>query len=103
MQLLQLLDDLKAWPDMGIDFLTQAVRLHHRAVSIHPFENGNGRWSRMLSNLWLRRNKAGMVRWPATEDPVSPVRGEYLVALKQADDMNESPLLELHQRYWQKE
>src|SRR6266851_437586 len=24
---------------------------------IHPFLNGNGRWSRMLANIWLKRNR----------------------------------------------
>ena len=29
--------------------LMQASMLHHQAVHIHPFENGNGRWSRLLA------------------------------------------------------
>lgn len=32
-----LLDDLKNWPGLGITFVEQAARLHHRAVQIHPF------------------------------------------------------------------
>ena len=35
-----LLQDLENWPGFGIDFAEQAARLHHRAVQIHPFENG---------------------------------------------------------------
>src|SRR5687767_3702032 len=42
-----LLDDLACWGQYGMDLVEQAARLHHRAVHIHPFENGNGRWSRL--------------------------------------------------------
>lgn len=101
-QLLQLLDDLKSWPDYEDNYVLLAARLHHRAVWIHPFENGNGRWARMLSNIWLRKQGRGCVAWPATTDKTSPVREEYVTALKQADAMNETPLYELHKRYWSK-
>jgi Fic-DOC domain mobile mystery protein B len=100
MALLHLLDDARAWTGMGLPVLDQAVRLHHRAVQIHPFVNGNGRWARMLSNIWLRKNKAGVVLWPTTAEAVSPIRDEYIAALKAADGMDEGPLLALHRRYW---
>ena len=41
-----LLDDLTYWGRSEVDVLQQAVWLHHRAVQIHPFYNGNGRWGR---------------------------------------------------------
>ena len=60
-----LLDDLAAWSEHRThSVLEQAVRLHHRAVRIHPFRNGNGRWSRLLSNIWLRRHEEPLVNWP---------------------------------------
>ena len=38
---------LRFWEtNATFDLLEQAMLLHHRAVQIHPFENGNGRWSR---------------------------------------------------------
>src|SRR5258708_11461143 len=53
--LFDLLNDLEYWEQHStISLLEQAVNLHHRAVQIHPFENGNGRWSRMLANIWLK-------------------------------------------------
>ncbi|MGH9676030.1 MAG: Fic family protein, partial [Candidatus Acidiferrum sp.] len=45
-------------------FLVQAAILHYEAVAIHPFVNGNGRWSRMLANLWLHVNRQPLTRWP---------------------------------------
>jgi Fic family protein len=51
MQLQTLLEDLVFWEARGDALLEQSVRLHHRAVWIHPFLNGNGRWARMLANI----------------------------------------------------
>ena len=58
-----LVEDLKVWTKHGMAMLEQAARLHHRAVKIHPFHNGNGRWSRLLSNIWLRLNDGPIVNW----------------------------------------
>ncbi|MBI4208502.1 MAG: Fic family protein [Deltaproteobacteria bacterium] len=32
-----------------------SARLHHRLVWIHPFENGNGRWARLIMNIHLKK------------------------------------------------
>ncbi len=99
MHLIQLLDDLHAWPGLGMRWEEQAARLHHRAVQIHPFVNGNGRWARMLANIWLRRNFQPLTLWPVTVDKESPIRGQYLDAVKRADDMDYGPLIALHEQY----
>ncbi len=50
-----LMDDLAYWRDKNdTDIIEQATRLHHRAVAIHPFLNGNGRWARLLANIFLK-------------------------------------------------
>ena len=46
-----LMDDLPVWEEHKLDILEQAVMLHHRAVQIHPFLNGNGRWARLMANV----------------------------------------------------
>src|SRR4051812_12252073 len=57
-----LLDDAAYWRDhAAFDVIEQASRLHHRAVYVHPFLNGNGRWSRLLANIWLRQAGAPLV------------------------------------------
>ena len=53
-QLKSLLDDLAFWEEQETELMEQAVMLHHRAVQIHPFKNGNGRWARLLANIWLK-------------------------------------------------
>jgi len=95
--LLNMLEDLKVW---DVSLLNQATRLHHRAVQIHPFENGNGRWARLLSNLWLNQNDHAIVVWPdETIGTKSEVREEYLVALHADDDGDITPLHDLHERF----
>ena len=76
--------------------------LHHRSVSIHPFPNGNGRWSRMLANIWLRLNRQPYTLWPeGTVGEASVLRAAYLAALRAADAGDYDPLHELHRRFTQ--
>lgn len=98
-KLAELIDDLPHWSASGMNLVEQAARLHYRAVSIHPFENGNGRWSRLLANIWLRRHKHAIVVW--SEELIgdeSAIRQEYLDAVKQGDRGDLSALIDLHRR-----
>jgi len=100
MQLQDLLDDLVFWEARGDALLEQAARLHHRAVEIHPFLNGNGRWARMLANIWLKRHGHAIPEWPeATIGSMSVIRDEYLAAIRASDEGDEGPLRALHQRF----
>jgi Fic-DOC domain mobile mystery protein B len=95
-----LLDDLRSWSGFGMDLVEQSARLHYRAVHIHPFMNGNGRWSRLLASIWLKQRGHSPVRWP--EDVIgteSPIRAEYIAAVQAADTGDYEPLIELHRRY----
>jgi Fic-DOC domain mobile mystery protein B len=99
-QLQALLDDLVYWKGQGGSLLDQAERLHHRAVRIHPFQNGNGRWARMLANIWLKRHAHPITVWPEpTIGSQSLIRDEYIAAIRAADHGDEEPLRELHQRF----
>ncbi len=92
--------DLPAWRASGMGTLEQAALLHHRAVALHPFANGNGRWSRMLANVLLRRDGAGVVEWPeSTIGAASPVRERYLRALRAADAGDIRALADLHAEF----
>lgn len=98
--LVNLVDDLRAWEASTMPLDEQAARLHHRAVWIHPFRNGNGRWSRLLANIWLRLHGAPLVQWPeATIGDASVIRDEYLAAIRAADGHDLAPLYQLHRRY----
>ena len=98
MALKELADDIAYWDKhKTFSIYETATRIHHRAVQIHPFQNGNGRWSRMLANIYLRQNGSMPVRWQ--EDLLSkenPKRDEYIQALKKADDGDYESLVAMH-------
>jgi len=98
MELKNLSDDIIFWDkNKSFDVYEIATRIHHRAVQIHPFQNGNGRWSRMLANIYLRQKGLMPVRWQ--EDLLArenPKRSEYIQALKKADNRDYSDLIEMH-------
>lgn len=98
-----LLNALHSWTGFGWSLIEQAAKLHHGAVRIHPFPNGNGRWSRMLANIWLLRNEAPIVEWPADltkeKEEKSPIHKEYLEAIRAADQCNFDPLIDLHKKH----
>ncbi len=99
-RLASLCGDLQSWSGFGHSLDIQAVRLHHRAVSIHPFLSGNGRWARLLANIWLRRHDSPLTIWPEeTIGGASSIRNEYLAAIRSADEGDDSSLAELHARF----
>jgi fido (protein-threonine AMPylation protein) len=99
-----LLQNLPAWEEGGMDVIEQAARLHHRAVQIHPFPNGNGRWYRMLANVWLKLHRPTYTEWPEGNiGTQSLIRNQYLNALRSADNGDIGSLVELHRRYLGKE
>lgn len=70
-----------------------AARFHHALVSVHPFPNGNGRWSRLMADLLLHQQGAQRFTWgssPLVDD--DEVRQAYIDALRQADRHHFDPL-----------
>lgn len=95
-----LIADLQEWKRSAMPLAEQAARLHHAAVRIHPFPNGNGRWSRMVANIWLKLNGAEPTEWPETTiGTASTIRDEYLEAVRAADRGDMSRLLALHEKF----
>lgn len=100
-QLMALTGDISHWRTVcSFSSLELASRLHHRTVVIHPSPNGNGRWARMLANIWLRQHNEAVIQWPEhTIANIGAIRDEYLAALREADGGQYGPLLELHRRF----
>jgi Fic-DOC domain mobile mystery protein B len=96
-QLAALAQDLPHWH--ALPLVEQAARLHYCAVWVHPFLNGNGRWARLLANIWLRQHHAPLVIWPAGIGDTSPIRDDYLTSLCAADAGDLGPLVALHAAY----
>ncbi len=93
----KLVDDLEFWEQNRIfDVIEIASRVHHRAVQIHPFLNGNGRWARMLANIYLKQNGLQPTKW--NENLLSKEnlhRNDYIKALKKADGGDYRDLIKL--------
>lgn len=86
-----LLDDATFWHThavFGHDEL--AARIHCRLVSIHPFQNGNGRCTRMMADLYLTSIGAEPFTWGgASLDVDGSGRATYIAALIKAADTGE--------------
>jgi fido (protein-threonine AMPylation protein) len=96
--LYNLLKDFGVW--QGMDSVEKAARLHHGAVHIHPFENGNGRWSRLIANISMRLDGETWLEWPeATIGTTSVIRAEYIEAIKAADRGDFKYLIDICRRY----
>ena len=95
MKLMQLFDDLNFWIDNKTYSNHEiAVRLHHKLVQIHPFPNGNGRVSRLMADLVLRKLEGKTLYWGDTNlVDVSEVRRKYIDALRKADTGDYTDLL----------
>lgn len=72
-----------------------AAQLSHKAVWIHPFPNGNGRWSRELANAYLRANNQPAFTWGAKSYPDPDLRRKaYIKSIKHGDSTTDiKPLL----------
>jgi Fic-DOC domain mobile mystery protein B len=93
----ELCRDAAYWAEMKTNPMTvleQAVRIHHKLVAIHPFRNGNGRHSRLASDILLHAHTHAIPRWPYGETfQKGHTRAEYVSALKAADAGDYSSLI----------
>jgi Fic-DOC domain mobile mystery protein B len=91
-----LCDDLSFWLGNGSYILEEAaLRFSHRFVCIHPFPNGNGRCSRLLTDLIMIKNGRERFSWGSKNlTDISEARTKYIQALKEADNFNIKPLLD---------
>jgi Fic-DOC domain mobile mystery protein B len=82
-----LLDDVSFWLEKKTYGLEEiAIRFHHRLVWIHPFPNGNGRFSRLACDLLLEFQGHAKFVWSSSDlESKSKDRERYLKALRLAD------------------
>lgn len=86
-----------------LTFLEKSARIHHRLVQIHPFENGNGRFSRLVADRCLLSWKCSHAIWPDDLHREGTVRKLYIKALKTADQGDYEPLILLMKDFGAKE
>lgn len=86
-RLYELLDNVRYWVTHETYSPDEiAARFHHGLVFIHPFANGNGRWSRLMADLLLARLDQPRLSWggSALRHP-DETRRAYIEALRAAD------------------
>src|SRR6266851_5163076 len=92
--LIQAIDDARFWVDNKTyepDEL--AVRFHHKVVLVHPFPNGNGRWSRLAADLLVTGQGGTRFSWGGGNLHLSgDARQAYVEALHAADNHDLGPL-----------
>jgi len=93
----QVIDDVRYWVEHKTYPADEiAVRFHHRLVSVHPFPNGNGRWSRLAADLLIKQLGGARFSWGGGTDlqAAGETRDKYIAALRTADNHDMGPLLE---------
>lgn len=68
----------------SVDGLILAAIAHLRFVTIHPFEDGNGRIARVITEMALARDQGGPERWFSMSAAVMADRDGYYQALRAA-------------------
>lgn len=89
MELRKLLDDTKAWIEFDAYSPDEiAYRFHHRLVWIHLFPNGNGRHSRLMTDVILNDIfKLAPFSWGSEDlSSTSETRATYIKSLRAADN-----------------
>ena len=83
----QLIDNTRFWIENDVYAPDEiAVRFSHRIVAIHPFPNGNGRFSRLIGDMLAIQLGRPRFTWgSANLVDASETRKAYVAALRAAD------------------
>ena len=66
----KLCEDCQYWIEhQSYDWDEIAARFHHKVVWIHPFPNGNGRFSRILTDILLKKHNQPKLSWGKLKFP----------------------------------
>ena len=91
---IQAIGDARSWVEhQSYPPSELAVRFHHRLVAVHPFPNGNGRWSRMAGDLVAVALGQPRFTWGSGNLQEGSIRERYVVAVKMADSHDFRPLI----------
>lgn len=82
-----------------------AIRFHHALVSVHPFTDGNGRWSRLMADVLAARLRQPRFTWGSGADleDAGEMRDKYIAALRTADNNHDFVPLLAFARYAREE
>jgi len=86
-----------------LTFIEQAARIHYQLAWIHPFQNGNGRFARLVSDRYLKAWKCQFPIWPVELQNEENFRKQYISSLKSADAGNYDELINFMRKCGAKE
>jgi len=91
----QAIDDARYWIEHNSYPPNEiALRFHHRLVSVHPFPNGNGRWSRLAADVLITQLGGTRFTWGGADlRAAGTARNNYIAALRAADNHDLAPLI----------
>ncbi|MDD5496715.1 MAG: Fic family protein [Candidatus Omnitrophica bacterium] len=83
----RMMDHFIKWMNTGSDLhpLVKAALVHFYFVHIHPFDDGNGRSARALSNLYLMKQDYRFINFLSPSDYFDHHRGEYYRAIQNSE------------------
>lgn len=95
MDVRQAIDDAKYWVEKETFAPDEiAVRFSHRIIAIHPYPNGNGRFSRLIGDMIAEELGQEPFTWGrANLMDASGTRAAYVAALRAADHDDYEALL----------
>ena len=93
--LIQAIDHARGWIEYkSYERDELAVRFHHKIVQVHPFPNGNGRWSRLAADLLVTAQGGTRFSWGSVNlQTAGDARKGYVDALHAADNHDFGPLV----------
>ncbi len=93
--LVQAIDDARFWVTNATFPADEiAIRFSHRLVFIHPFPNGNGRFSRLVGDLLAKQLGRPVFSWGSRSlVDAKATRRAYVEALRAADAHDVAPLI----------
>jgi len=94
-RLYEVLDNTRFWVENKTFSPDEiAIRFHHALVSVHPFSDGNGRWSRLMADVMTARLERPRFTWGGGDlGDAGQMRQKYIDTLKAADNQDFSSLL----------
>lgn len=94
-RLYEVLDNTRFWVENKTFSPDEtAIRFHHALVSVHPFSDGNGRWSRLMADVLTARLERPRFTWGGGDlGDAGQMRQKYIDTLKAADNQDFSLLL----------
>lgn len=86
-RVMQMMDSYVQWVNMAYEIhpLIKAALVHLYFVHVHPFDDGNGRSARALSNLYLMNQDYQFINFLSPSDYFDHHRSEYYRAIQNAE------------------